>query len=53
VLAAHAGFSKKALEKYRHYIVALVILTRGDYPYIRAFLPQFLDTEIFAEEAAL
>jgi RNA polymerase sigma factor len=52
-LAAQAGFSKKALEKYRQYIVALVILTKGDYPYIRAFLPRFLDTEMFAEETAL
>jgi RNA polymerase sigma factor len=52
-LASHAGFSKKALEKYRQYIVALVILLRGDYPYIRAFLPQFLDADIAEEEAAL
>jgi RNA polymerase sigma factor len=50
-LAAHTGFSKKAMEKYRPYIVALVILLRGDYPYIRAFLPQFIDTDIAEEEA--
>jgi RNA polymerase sigma factor len=33
-------FPRKALEKYRHYIVALVILLQGDYPYVYSFLPQ-------------
>jgi RNA polymerase sigma factor len=38
-------FPRKALEKYRQYIVALIILTQGDYPYICSFVPQH-----FAEE---
>jgi RNA polymerase sigma factor len=33
-------FPRKALEKYRHYIAALIILSRGDYPYVYSFVPQ-------------
>jgi len=33
-------FPRKAVEKYRHYIVALIILTQGDYPYVYSFIPQ-------------
>jgi RNA polymerase sigma factor len=32
-------FPRKALEKYRHYIAALIILSQGDYPYVYSFLP--------------
>jgi RNA polymerase sigma factor len=32
-------YPRKALEKYRHYIAALIILSQGDYPYIYSFLP--------------
>lgn len=39
-------FPKKALEKYRQYIVALIILSQGDYPYIYSFVPHFFDEEI-------
>jgi RNA polymerase sigma factor len=46
-LAATMGFSQKTLEKYRHYIVALIVLLQGDYPYIRAFLPQFTGNDFF------
>ena len=39
-------FPRKALEKYRHYIAALIILTRGDYPYVYSFIPQpFVEEE--------
>jgi hypothetical protein len=34
------AFSRKALEKYRQYIVALIILSQGDYPYVYSFVPQ-------------
>jgi RNA polymerase sigma factor len=33
-------FPRRALEKYRHYIAALIILSQGDYPYIYSFVPQ-------------
>ncbi|MDR2747760.1 MAG: hypothetical protein LBB77_09985 [Treponema sp.] len=33
-------FPRKALEKYRQYIVALIILSQGDYPYVYSFVPQ-------------
>jgi RNA polymerase sigma factor len=49
-LAANMGFSQKTLEKYRHYIVALIVLLQGDYPYIRAFLPQFTGNDFIAGE---
>ncbi|MDR2898171.1 MAG: hypothetical protein LBU99_05080 [Spirochaetaceae bacterium] len=39
-------FPKKALEKYRQYIVALIILLQGNYPYVYSFVPQS-----FSEEA--
>ena len=32
-------FSRKALEKYRQYIAALIIISQGDYPYIYSFVP--------------
>jgi RNA polymerase sigma factor len=47
-LAATMGFSKKILEKYRHYIVAVIVLLEGDYPYIRAFLPHIMDNDFIA-----
>ena len=30
--------SEKSLEKYRRYISALILIVKGDYPYIRSFL---------------
>jgi len=41
-------FPRKTLEKYRHYIAALIILSQGDYPYVYSFVPQ-----PFAEEENL
>jgi RNA polymerase sigma factor len=38
-------FPRKALEKYRHYIAALIILSQGDYPYVYAFVPRSFDKE--------
>lgn len=38
-LSARLGVSPKTLEKHRKFIVTLVILMAGDYPYIQAFLP--------------
>lgn len=38
-LSARFGISKKTVEKHRKYIVALVLLMTGEYPYIQAFLP--------------
>jgi RNA polymerase sigma factor len=45
-LARLAGrFPRKTLEKYRHYIAALIILSRGDYPYVYSFVPQSFSGE--------
>jgi RNA polymerase sigma factor len=39
-------FPKKALEKYRQYIAALIILLQGDYPYVYSFVPHsFIEEE--------
>jgi RNA polymerase sigma factor len=38
-------YPRKALEKYRQYIAALIIITQGNYPYVYSFVPQS-----FAEE---
>jgi RNA polymerase sigma factor len=38
-------FPRKALEKYRQYIAALIILSRGDYPYVYSFVPQSFGEE--------
>ena len=39
-------FPRKALEKYRNYIAALIILSRGDYPYVYSFVPHpFIEEE--------
>lgn len=40
-LARHFDLSEKTIEKHRKYIVTLVLLLTGDYPYIRTFLPQY------------
>ena|GEM_PF-1529959 len=40
-------FSRKVIEKYRTYIAALVILSRGEYPYIYSFVPQFFQEDEF------
>jgi RNA polymerase sigma factor len=38
-------YPRKALEKYRYYIAALIILIQGDYPYVYSFLPHPYTTE--------
>jgi RNA polymerase sigma factor len=38
-------FPRKVLEKYRQYIVALIILSQGDYPYVYSFVPQSFNEE--------
>ncbi len=35
----------KTIEKYRVYIVAIILIKQGDYPYIHTFLPQFWGEE--------
>jgi RNA polymerase sigma factor len=44
-LSAKTGFSLKIFEKYRQYIAAVVLIIRGEYPYLHSFLPHFFDTE--------
>jgi len=39
------AFPRKALEKYRQYIAALIILSQGDYPYVYSFVPHFFTEE--------
>jgi|GEM_PF-31402 len=39
-LAEEAGVSRKTIERNRKYIIALALLYRGDYPYIRAYITQ-------------
>ena len=36
-------FPRKALEKYRQYIAALIIISQGDYPYLYSFVPHPFD----------
>ena len=38
-------FPRKTLEKYRQYIIALIILSQGDYPYVYSFVPQSFSEE--------
>ena len=38
-------FPRKALEKYRQYITALIILSQGDYPYVYSFVPHTFTKE--------
>ena len=38
-------FPRKALEKYRQYIAALIILSQGDYPYVYSFVPHHFTEE--------
>jgi RNA polymerase sigma factor len=38
-------FPRKALEKYRQYIAALIVLSQGDYPYVYSFVPQSFSEE--------
>jgi len=40
-LAKKFGLSEKTIEKHRKYIVTIALLLIGDYPLIRAFLPQY------------
>ncbi|MDR0525777.1 MAG: hypothetical protein LBG90_07900 [Spirochaetaceae bacterium] len=39
-ITALTGGSEKLLEKYRRYIIALILIWTGDYPYIQSFLPR-------------
>jgi len=38
-------YPRKALEKYRQYIAALIIISKGDYPYLYSFVPHLFDEE--------
>jgi RNA polymerase sigma factor len=38
-------FPRKALDKYRQYIAALIILSQGDYPFVYSFVPQSFSGE--------
>nr|AGS53388.1 hypothetical protein [uncultured bacterium contig00018] len=38
-------YPRKVLEKYRHYIAALIILSKGDYPYVYSFVPRSIAEE--------
>jgi RNA polymerase sigma factor len=40
-LAKRFGLSEKTVEKHRRYIVAIVVLLTGEYPFIRSYLPQY------------
>ncbi|MDR2398701.1 MAG: sigma-70 family RNA polymerase sigma factor [Spirochaetaceae bacterium] len=44
-LAQSAGVSDKVIDKYRRYILALILMVTGDYPYMHTFLPDFFDQE--------
>ena len=43
-------FSRKALEKYRQYIAALIIISQGNYPYVYSFVPHALYLSNIEEE---
>jgi RNA polymerase sigma factor len=45
-LAAEFGLSGKTIEKHRKYIVTIVLLLTGDYPLMRAFLPQYKEARL-------
>ncbi len=45
-LASKLGISVKTIEKHRKYIVTLVILLLGDFPFICSFLPQYGEVKI-------
>ena len=40
-LARQAGVSEKSIEKYRRYIVALLVILQGNYPGIGAYIPGY------------
>lgn len=40
-LASRLNISAKTVEKHRKYVVTLAVLMAGDYPNIKAFLPQY------------
>lgn len=42
-LAAQMSVSEKTVEKYRQYIVALLVILQGDYPGIRAYIPGYME----------
>lgn len=44
-LAEKFDLSEKTIEKHRKYIVALILLYSGDYPYIRSFLPKLFEVK--------
>ncbi|MDR0409773.1 MAG: hypothetical protein LBH18_05190 [Spirochaetaceae bacterium] len=52
-LAALSRCPQKTLEKYRRYIVALIVIMEGDYPYLRAFLPPFDEAEALVPAVGL
>lgn len=44
-VARRLGVSEKTVEKYRRYIVALAVIIAGEYPQIRAFIPDEKEVE--------
>lgn len=44
-IAKNHGLSEKTIEKHRKFIITIAILLAGDYPMIRAFLPQFKEVK--------
>lgn len=44
-LARKAGVSEKTVEKYRRYIVALLVIYQGDYPGIGAYIPGYREVD--------
>lgn len=44
-LAQRAGVSEKTVEKYRRYIVALLVIYQGDYPGIGAYIPGYREVD--------
>lgn len=39
-LSSRLGISQKTIDKYRNYLIVLLLILGGDYPLIRAFLPE-------------
>jgi RNA polymerase sigma factor len=44
-LSALTGCKEKIFEKYRPYIAALIVIIRGQYPYLHTFIPDFWTDE--------
>lgn len=44
-IANESPFPRRILRKYRTYITALFLISRGDYPFVRSYMSAFLITE--------